>query len=142
MKTDDNNMSDSVKFLIGLFIFWIILKLTENSNEIQDLSEINQSNLNALNNVNSEPVKTVTNPVNVSSNMFLEIFNDYTVTALDSQKQILVENPVKLSFSDTGIYQIIVRAYPVTVRYNNGNIADLDAGQYFIKVSNGTISIL
>jgi hypothetical protein len=75
------------------------------------------------------------------SDFIKTITANYSVLGSDSFKRLLVKNALDLTFASDGLYDVVIRANPVKIYLGTVFQQDLEAGEYFIEVSNNTLTI-
>lgn len=78
----------------------------------------------------------------VQQDLDLKIYADYSVKAVDASKRLWITAAVKLTFTENGRFNIVVRANPVKLYSFTTFVQDLEAGDYLVELLNGTLTII
>jgi hypothetical protein len=124
--------------ILGIAFIWII----SNTQKIKKLRK--DKFLNSNLSIFSASQTTSNQTIQQTGSEFLlkEITSNYSVLASDQNKRLFVTSAVSLNFTIDGSYNVVVRAYPVSIKQGTTLIQDLDAGDYLIKVSSGIVTII
>lgn len=143
-----NIMFKVIFFILTVAIIWGIINFKKITNLLKSDTAKNKNTTPITGNVNVPgTVSYISSGGNTTQQVVLDaiiktITSSYTVLASDTNKRLVVKQPVALTFGPDGNYNVLVRAFPVTIKQGSTIIQDLDAGDYIIEVSSGNVTII